>query len=66
MDATGCTINGLSGVFVPSQGPIKPDGSATVTCAPGAGGAIPIPGFHVEGNIELSDGSSVHYSGNWA
>jgi hypothetical protein len=63
--ATGCTLNGLPGVFVAASGDVPPGGSVNVSCAPSAGGAIPIPGFHVEGFIQLSDGSSVHYTGTW-
>jgi hypothetical protein len=64
--ASGCTLNGLPGVFVPAPGDVPPGGSVNVSCAPSTGGAIPIPGFHVEGSIQLSDGSSVHYTGTWA
>jgi hypothetical protein len=63
--ATGCTLNGQPGVFAPAPSNIPPDSSVNVSCAPSAGGAIPIPGFHVGGSIELSDGSSVHYMGKW-
>lgn len=64
--ATGCTLNGLPGFFVPPPGEIPPGGAVNVSCSPSEGGAIPIPGFHVEGFIQLSDGSSVHYTGTWA
>lgn len=64
-DATGCTLNGQTGVFGPGPTLIPPGGSASVSCAPAAGGAVPVPGFHVEGLIQLSDGSSVQYLGNW-
>jgi len=63
--ATSCTLNGQPGVFAPAPSNIPPDSSVNVSCAPSAGGAIPIPGFHVGGSIELSDGSSVHYIGTW-
>jgi hypothetical protein len=63
--ATGCTLNGQPGVFAPAPSNIPPDSSVNVSCAPSAGGAIPLPGFHVGGSIELSDGSSVHYIGKW-
>ncbi|MDA4117048.1 MAG: hypothetical protein OK455_01740 [Thaumarchaeota archaeon] len=63
--ATGCTLNGLPGVFVAASGGVPPGGSVNVSCAPSAGGAVPIPGFHVEGFIQLGDGSSVHYTGTW-
>jgi len=63
--ATGCTLNGLPGVFTPGPGSVPPGGLVNVSCAPSTGGAIPIPGFHVEGFIQLSDGSSVHYTGSW-
>jgi len=66
VEATGCTLNGQPGMFAPATSPIPPGGSANVSCSPSAGGAIPIPRFHVEGFIQLSDGSSVRYSGNWA
>ncbi len=64
--ATACTLNGLPGVFVPPPGEIPPGGAVNVSCSPSEGGAIPIPGFHVEGFIQLSDGSSVHYTSTWA
>jgi hypothetical protein len=65
VDATSCTLNGLPGVFVPAPSNIPSGGSVSVSCAPSKGGAIPIPGFHVEGFIQLSNGSSVHYTSNW-
>jgi hypothetical protein len=61
--ATGCTLNGVTGVFVPSS--IPPGGIVNVSCAPPKGTAIPIPGFHVEGFVQLGDGSSVQYTGSW-
>jgi hypothetical protein len=66
VQATGCTLNGQLGVFAPANSNVPAGGSAIVSCAPSAGGAIPIPGFHVEGSIKLSDGSSVSYIGTWA
>ncbi len=63
--ATGCTLNGQPGVFTPPPGDVPPGGSANVSCAPPTGGAIPIPGFRVEGSIQLTDGSSVHYISAW-
>lgn len=64
--ATSCTINGLPGVFAPAGAQVPPGGKVDVSCSPSAGGAIPIPQFHVEGLIQLSDGASVRYAGNWA
>jgi len=64
--ATGCTLNGQAGVFGPAPGNVPPGGSVDISCAPAKGGAIPIPGFHVEGLIQQSDGSSVSYIGRWA
>ena len=66
VEATGCTLNGQPGVFAPPSSNVPPGGSVNVSCAPSAGGAIPIPGFHVEGSIRLSDGSLVNYIGTWA
>jgi len=66
LEATSCTLNGQPGIFAPATSQIPPGGSANVSCSPSAGGAIPIPRFHVEGFIQMSDGSSVRYSGNWA
>ena len=63
--ATSCTLNGLPGVFAPAGAQVPPGGKVNVSCSPAAGGAIPIPGFHVEGFIQLSNGASVHYTGNW-
>jgi len=65
-EATSCTLNGLPGVFAPENGQVPPGGRLIVSCAPSQGGAVPIPGFHVEGFVQLSNGSSVHYTGNWA
>ncbi|HUI00852.1 MAG TPA: hypothetical protein VLX56_04405 [Nitrososphaerales archaeon] len=64
-NATGCTIDGQAGVFSPASAQVQPGKSVNVSCSPAPGGAIPIPGFHVEGTIALSDGSSAHYTGNW-
>ena len=64
--ATSCTLNGQQGVFAPTPVNVPPGGSADVSCAPAKGGAIPIPGFHVEGLIQLTDGSSVSYASRWA
>ena len=64
--ATSCTINGLPGVFAPAGAQVPPNGKVDVSCSPSAGGAIPIPRFHVEGLIQLSNGASVRYAGNWA
>jgi len=63
--ATGCTMSGLSGVLVSGPSSIPPGGIVNVSCAPSTGGAIPIPGFHAEGLIQLSDGSSVQFTGSW-
>jgi hypothetical protein len=63
--ATGCTMSGLSGVLASGPSSIPPRGIVNVSCAPSAGGAIPIPGFHVEGVIQFSDGSSVQFTGSW-
>jgi hypothetical protein len=64
--ATSCTLNGQQGVFAPAPVNVPSGGSADVSCAPAKGGAIPIPGFHVEGLIQLTDGSSVSYASRWA
>jgi hypothetical protein len=66
VEATSCTLNGQPGVFAPAPINVPPGGSADVSCAPPKGGAIPIPGFHVEGLVQLSDGSSVSYASRWA
>jgi hypothetical protein len=62
---TGCIFNGQTGVFSSVGGQVPPGGSLDVTCGPAQGGAIPISGFHLEVIIQLSDGSSVKYAGNW-
>jgi cytoskeletal protein RodZ len=64
--ATSCTLNGLTGVFATAGAQVPPGGKVNVSCSPAAGGAVPIPGFHVEGFIQLSNGASVHYTGNWS
>lgn len=63
--ATGCTLSGLSGVLASGPSSVPPGGIVNVSCAPSTGGALPIPGFHAEGAVQFSDGSSVQFTGTW-
>ena len=63
--ATGCTLNGSPGVFAPKPSNIPPQALVNVSCSPSNGNAVSIPGFHVAGTIQLSDGSSVQYTSTW-
>jgi len=65
VEATGCTLNGSTGVFAPKPSSLPAGGLVNVSCAPSTGTALSIPGFHVEGSVQLSDGSSVQYTGSW-
>jgi hypothetical protein len=63
--ATGCTLGGLQGVLASGPSSVPAGGIVNVSCAPSTGGALPIPGFHAEGAIQFSDGSSVQFAGTW-
>jgi hypothetical protein len=65
VEATGCTMNGSPGVFAPKPSSVPPGGLVNVSCTSPTGTAVSIPGFHVSGSIQLSDGSSVQYAGTW-
>jgi hypothetical protein len=64
-EATGCTINGSPGVLAPKPSSVPAGGLVNVSCAPSSGAALSIPGFHVSGSIQFSDGSSVPFTGTW-
>jgi hypothetical protein len=65
VEATGCTMNGSAGVLAPKPASIPAGGLVNVTCAPSSGTSLSIPGYHLNGSIQLGDGSSVEFVGTW-
>lgn len=65
-DATayGCSIGGGTGALSPDPATITAGASATVTCSTqsGAGGG---PGSMVSGQVLLTDGTTLPWSGSW-
>jgi len=64
VEATGCTVNDSSGIISPKPTDLPSQALVNVSCSPSSK-SLAIPGFHVTGAIQLSDGSTVQFTGDW-